>query len=135
MEVVQQATDVQSLTLMCLLCIVQGHFQIVLSNQHCPLFQKDLSWFQRLMYCSGVWSYVVGAITAPMFIAIPLITIWAGVFPIVVSWWAAGVFSFLSSSVWKQVRMKSKMGLDAPLYLAFTKGCHEAGRQVLSLTF
>ena len=69
----------------------QGHFQIVLSNEHCPLFQKDLSWFQRLMYCSGVWSYVVGAITAPMFIAIPLVTIWAGVFPIVVSWWAAGL--------------------------------------------
>ncbi|KAK9904260.1 hypothetical protein WJX75_007984 [Coccomyxa subellipsoidea] len=67
----------------------KGHFQIVLSNEHCPLFQKDLSWFQRLMYCSGVWSYVVGAITAPMFIAIPLVTIWAGVFPIVVSWWAA----------------------------------------------
>jgi hypothetical protein len=62
----------------------------VLSNEHCPLFQKDLNWFQRLMYCSGVWSYIVGAITAPVFIAIPLITIWAGVFPIVVSWWAAG---------------------------------------------
>ncbi len=73
------------------LVLQQGHFQIVLSNEHCPLFQKDLSIFQRLMYCSGVWSYVVGAITAPMFIAIPLITIWAGVFPIVVSWWAAGV--------------------------------------------
>lgn len=72
------------------IAVLQGHFQIVLSNEHCPLFQKDLSWFQRLMYCSGVWSYVVGAITAPMFIAIPLITIWAGVFPIVVSWWAAG---------------------------------------------
>ena len=79
------------LMLMRSMCIAQGHFQIVLSNEHCPLFQKDLSWFQRLMYCSGVWSYVVGAITAPMFIAIPLITIWAGVFPIVVSWWAAGV--------------------------------------------
>ena len=58
---------------------LQGHFQIVLSVEHCPLFQKDLP------------SYVVGAITAPVFIAIPLVTIWAGVFPIVVSWWAAGV--------------------------------------------
>ena len=60
------------------------------SGEHCPLFQKDLNLFQRLMYCSGVWSYIVGAITTPVFNAIPLVTIWAGVFPIVVSWWAAG---------------------------------------------
>ena len=57
---------------MCNVC-VQGHFQIVLNNDHCPLFQKDLSWFQRLMYCSGVWAYIVGAITTPMFIIIPLV--------------------------------------------------------------
>ena len=69
---------------------LQGHFQIVLSVEHCPLFQKELPVLMRIMYCFGVWSYVVGAITAPVFIAIPLVTIWAGVFPIVVSWWAAG---------------------------------------------
>ena len=62
------------------------------SGEHCPLFQRDLPWFQRIMYCSGVWSYVVGAITTPVFNAIPLVTIWAGVFPIVVSWWAASEF-------------------------------------------
>lgn len=57
-------------------CIaLQGHFQIVLNNDHCPLFQKDLSWFQRLMYCSGVWAYIVGAITTPMFIIIPLVSL------------------------------------------------------------
>ena len=44
---------------------VQGHFQIVLSNEHCPLFQTRLSWFQRIMYCSGVWSYVVRASPLP----------------------------------------------------------------------
>ena len=43
----------------------------------------------RLLYCSGVWSYVVGAISTPTFIILPLITIWFGVFPIVISWWAA----------------------------------------------
>ena len=43
----------------------------------------------KLLYCSGVWSYVVGALSTPTFIIIPLITIWAGVFPIVISWWAA----------------------------------------------
>ncbi len=74
------------------MCAAQGHFQIVFSGEHCPLFQKDLNLFQRLMYCSGVWSYIVGAITTPVFNAIPLVTIWAGVFPIVVSWWAAGDF-------------------------------------------
>lgn len=41
------------------------------------------------MYCSGVWSYIVGAIATPFFIAVPLVTIWAGIFPIVVSKWAA----------------------------------------------
>ena len=43
----------------------------------------------RILYCSGVWSYIVGAITTPLFIIIPLLTIWAGIFPIVISWWAA----------------------------------------------
>jgi len=43
----------------------------------------------KLLYCSGVWSYVVGALSTPTFIIIPLITIWAGIFPIVISWWAA----------------------------------------------
>lgn len=67
----------------------QGHFQIMFSKQACPLLQKDLSVLMKLMYCSGVWSYIVGAISTPMFIIIPIITIWFGIFPIVVSWWAA----------------------------------------------
>ncbi len=74
------------------IAVLQGHFQIVLSNEHCPLFQKDLSWFQRLMYCSGVWSYVVGAITAPMFIAIPLIQTFK-------SWSAFSLMSCLICSI------------------------------------
>jgi hypothetical protein len=64
------------------------------SRQYCPLTQAKLSWFMRIMYCSGVWSYVVGALTAPLYILIPLLTIWAGMFPIVVSMWAASEFSF-----------------------------------------
>jgi hypothetical protein len=43
----------------------------------------------RIMYCSGVWSYVVGAVATPFFMIVPVVTIWGGVFPIVVSWWAA----------------------------------------------
>jgi len=71
------------------LCFIQGHFQIVLSRHHSPLMIRGLSPFMRIMYCSGVWSYIVGAITTPLFIIIPLLTIWAGIFPIVISWWAA----------------------------------------------
>lgn len=68
---------------------VQGHFQIVLNADHCPIFVPGLSLWKKLMYCSGVWAYVVGAITTPFFIVVPLITIWKGIFPIIVSWWAA----------------------------------------------
>ena len=70
-------------------CAVQGHFQVFFHNEHCPLFQSKLSLLQRIMYCQGVWSYVVGAISTPTFVAVPLVTIWAGVFPIVLNWWAA----------------------------------------------
>lgn len=68
----------------------QGHFQIMFSRQHCPLLQRRLSLFMKLLYCSGVWSYVVGALTTPTYILIPVLTVYAGIFPIVVSWWAAG---------------------------------------------
>ncbi|KAK9863564.1 hypothetical protein WJX84_010744, partial [Apatococcus fuscideae] len=67
----------------------KGHFQIVMSSEHTPLFMDGLTFFQRFLYLTGVWAYVVGALTTPMFIIIPLVTIWAGVFPIVVSQWAA----------------------------------------------
>ena len=68
----------------------QGHFQIMFSRQHCPLLQRRLSLFMKLMYSSGVWSYIVGALTTPTYILIPVLTVYAGIFPIVVSWWAAG---------------------------------------------
>ena len=65
------------------------HWQMILSR-HCPLVQRELSWFQRLLYCSGVWNYLVGGVTTPLFIILPIITIFGGIFPIVISWWAAG---------------------------------------------
>ena len=55
---------------------VQGHFQIMFSWQHCPLFQWKLPVFMRIMYCSGVWNYITGAISTPLFIVVPMITIW-----------------------------------------------------------
>ena len=66
----------------------KGHFQIFF-GQHCPLLQKGLSPFMRILYCSGVWNYWVGGLSTPFFMAVPIVTIWSGVFPIVVSWWAA----------------------------------------------
>lgn len=44
---------------------------------------------RQVLYCSGVWSYVVASIATPTFILVPLGTIWIGIFPIVLSWWAA----------------------------------------------
>ena len=64
---------------------VQGHFQIMFNPSVCPLLQRKLGLGWRILYCSGVWSYVVGAISTPFFIALPIITIWIGVFPIVIS--------------------------------------------------
>ena len=55
----------------------------MLSRRHCPLFHKGLPFGMRILYCSGVWAYVVGALTTPTFMIIPLLTIWAGIFPIV----------------------------------------------------
>ena len=55
------------------------HFQIIMSLRRCPLFQFRLRPFDRVMYCSGVWSYIVGAVTTFTFLSIPLLTIWIGV--------------------------------------------------------
>ena len=68
------------------------------SSKYCPLLQRRLSLFMKLMYCSGVWSYIVGALTTPTYILIPILTVYAGIFPIVVSWWAAGEQPFCPSS-------------------------------------
>lgn len=39
-----------------------------------PLFQKKLSWGMRILYSSGVWSYLCAAISTPTFIIIPLVS-------------------------------------------------------------
>lgn len=50
--------------------------QILFNFEHCPLFQSRLSIFMRIMYLSGVWAYIVGALSTPTFIIIPIVTIW-----------------------------------------------------------
>lgn len=37
------------------------------------MLQKRLSWGMRILYMSGVWSYIVGFTSTPMFIIIPLV--------------------------------------------------------------
>ena len=62
-----------------ILCWMRQHFQIIMNLRRCPLFQFRLRAFDRIMYCSGVWSYIVGAVTTFTFLSIPLLTIWIGV--------------------------------------------------------
>ena len=56
-------------------CWLQGHFQIAMNRERCPLLQKRLSWGMRILYMSGVWSYIVGLTSTPTFIIIPLVSL------------------------------------------------------------
>ena len=47
---------------------MQGHFQIFFKPAVCPLFQHQLSLGMRIMYTSGIWSYVVCSICTPFFL-------------------------------------------------------------------
>lgn len=60
---------------------MQGHLQVILNLAHSPLLQRRLRLIDRLMYCSGIWSYVVGVLTSFVFIAVPFVTIWIGAEP------------------------------------------------------
>jgi len=51
----------------------KGHFQIFFQPKYCPLFQHQLSVWMRLMYSTGIWSYIVCAICTPFFLVNPLI--------------------------------------------------------------
>lgn len=70
----------------------KGHFQVIFS-EHNPFKQKGLSLGMKILFCSGVWSYIVAFIATPTFILVPLLTIWVGVFPIVLNIWAAGALT------------------------------------------
>lgn len=67
----------------------KGHFQIMLSRKYCPLFRPKLPLFSRFMYCTGVWAYCVNALLTPIFMLVPVVTIWVGVFPMRVNFWLA----------------------------------------------
>lgn len=46
-----------------------------MNKERCPLLQKRLSWGMRILYMSGVWSYIVGLTSTPTFIIIPLVSL------------------------------------------------------------
>jgi cellulose synthase/poly-beta-1,6-N-acetylglucosamine synthase-like glycosyltransferase len=76
----------------------KGHFQMFMDADHSPVFAPNLTPFMRLLYCAPVISYVAGAIATPLFIALPCVTVWAGVFPIVVSQWTAiGLTAYIAA--------------------------------------
>lgn len=41
-----------------------------MNRKYCPLFRAKLDWLSRMLYVSGVWSYVINAITTPIFMAV-----------------------------------------------------------------
>ena len=46
----------------------QGHFQIFFQPAVCPLFQRKLSLGMRLMYSTGIWSYIVCGLCTPFYL-------------------------------------------------------------------
>ena len=88
----------------------RARLQILFNYEHCPLFQRRLSVFMRVMYMSGVWAYIVGAISTPTFIIIPIVTVWCAhkaptTFPHVV---------FSSVLSWQYLEMLPLLSLLAP---------------------
>ena len=88
-------------------CLWQQHTHRRLTCLHCCA---------QILYCSGVWSYIVASIATPTFIIVPLATIWIGIFPIVLSMDAAiGLSAYylatvLVSFAWFWVPLAQTMG-------------------------
>ena len=57
----------------------------MLFSKKSPLFAKGLNIFFRILYLSPCYIYIVSALGTPTFMAIPIIYIWAGRFPAVLS--------------------------------------------------
>ena len=63
---------------------VQGPYQMLFSHKS-PLFARGLNIFFRILYLSPCYIYIVSALGTPTFMAIPIIYIWAGRFPAVLT--------------------------------------------------
>ena len=63
---------------------LQGPYQMLFSKKS-PLFAKGLNIFFRILYLSPCYIYIVSALGTPTFMAIPIIYIWSGRFPAILS--------------------------------------------------
>ncbi len=64
--------------------VLQGPYQMLFSKKS-PLTAKGLNIFYRILYLSPCYIYIVSALGTPTFMAIPIIYIWAGRFPAVLT--------------------------------------------------
>jgi cellulose synthase/poly-beta-1,6-N-acetylglucosamine synthase-like glycosyltransferase len=70
----------------------KGHFQLFSNPKRNPTFGKGaegLSLLMRWMYGSVALSYFSAFIGTPLLMLVPLVTVWFGVFPIVINLWCA----------------------------------------------
>jgi len=70
----------------------KGHFQLFSNPKRNPTFGKGaegLSLLMRWMYGSVALSYFSAFIGTPLLMLVPLVTVWFGVFPIVINVWCA----------------------------------------------
>ena len=70
----------------------KGHFQLFSNPRRNPTFGKGaegLSLLMRWMYGSVALSYFSAFIGTPLLMLVPLVTVWFGVFPIVINVWCA----------------------------------------------
>jgi endoglucanase len=88
--------------------------QIVFHPRHNPLVQAGLPLRDRLLYCSGVFCYLVSALTIPTYTAIPLITIWAGAFPCIIDrWFAAALTAYVAATQLLQYYVRTPRHVEA----------------------
>lgn len=59
---------------------LQGPYQMLFSWKS-PFICKGLSLFNRILYASPCYIYIVSALASPTFMAIPVVFIWFNVFP------------------------------------------------------
>lgn len=70
----------------------KGHFQLFSNPKRNPTFGKGaegLSLLMRWLYGSVALSYFSAFIGTPLLMLVPLVTVWFGVFPIVINVWCA----------------------------------------------
>ena len=58
---------------------------MMLFSRKSPLFAPGLNLFYRILYMSPCYIYVVSALASPTFMIIPVLFIWTGVFPAVLT--------------------------------------------------